>query len=146
MAIVRTDGAWNRCVPCRSPPTRSASPRTSRVLARIEPISAVWTTTTSPAWSAKIEMNSSGRLPSADWRIPVAPGPNRWPSWSVPCPIRTASVASAMALTRKTAVWLTPRRSSTNAATLATKATASVITVVRPRMAANLRRDGIRRG
>ena len=77
MAIVRTDGAWNRCVPCRNPPTRNASPRTSRVLARIEPISADWTTTTSPAWSAKIEMNSSGRLPSADWRTPVAPGPNR---------------------------------------------------------------------
>ena len=40
------------------------------MLARIEPISAVWTTTTRPACRAKIEMNSSGRLPRADWRMP----------------------------------------------------------------------------
>ena len=31
-------------------------------------------------------MNSSGRLPSADWRTPVAPGPSRCPSWSVAVP------------------------------------------------------------
>ncbi len=37
-------------------------------------MSAVWTTTTRPAWSAKIEMKISGRLPSADWTTPVAAG------------------------------------------------------------------------
>ena len=63
-------GAWKVWVPCRSPPMRNARPSTSRLLARIEPISAVWTTTTRPACRAKIEMNSSGRLPRADWRMP----------------------------------------------------------------------------
>ena len=56
-----------------------------------------------PAWRAKIEMNSSGRLPSADWRTPVLPGPSRWPSWSVPEPITPASPARATAETTKTA-------------------------------------------
>ena len=70
-------GAWNVCVPWRSPPMRNARPSTSSVLARIDPIRAVWTTTTRPACSAKIEMNSSGRLPRADWRMPVVAGPKR---------------------------------------------------------------------
>ncbi len=42
-------------------------------------MSAVWTTTTSPAWSAKIEMNSSGRLPRADWRTPGLARPETVP-------------------------------------------------------------------
>ena len=48
--------------PCRRPPRKNARPRTRRLLARIDPMSAVWTTTTRPAWRAKIEMNSSGQV------------------------------------------------------------------------------------
>ena len=64
-------------VPFLRPPAKNASPRTSRLLPRIEPISAVWVRTTRPSWRANNEMNSSGRLPSADCRTPVAPGP-KW--------------------------------------------------------------------
>ena len=77
VAIKRTRSRTKRCTPWRSPPAMNARPRTSSVFARIDPIRAVWTRTTNPAWSAKIEMKSSGRLPSADWRTPVAPGPKR---------------------------------------------------------------------
>ncbi len=38
-----------------------------------------------------MQMNSSGRLPSADWSTPVAPGPNRSPSCSTDRPTSTAS-------------------------------------------------------
>ncbi len=75
IAIVRTGAASNTCRPCLRPPARKARPSTSRLLPRIEPISAVWVRTTRPSRSANSEMNSSGRLPSADWRTPVAPGP-----------------------------------------------------------------------
>ena len=71
--------APKRLAPCRRPPTKNARPSTSRLLARIEPMSAVWTTTTRPAWSAKIEMNSSGRLPRADWRTPGRARPEPMP-------------------------------------------------------------------
>ena len=70
-------------------------------MARIDPMSADWTTTTSPAWRLKSEMNSSGRLPSADCRIPVTAGPWRAPSCSVPSPTSEASVASAIAVATK---------------------------------------------
>ena len=64
VAIVRDRWRWNDCVPCRSPPTRNAqAEHQQQCWPRIEPISAVCTTTTRPACSAKNEMNSSGMLP-----------------------------------------------------------------------------------
>ena len=49
-------------------------PETSSRLARIEPTIAAWTTVIRPWRRAKMPMNSSGRLPSALCRTPVAPG------------------------------------------------------------------------
>jgi hypothetical protein len=66
VAIERLARAPNVCVPNLRPPTRKAAPRTRRLLARMDPMSANWTTTTSPAWRLKNPMKSSGRLPSAD--------------------------------------------------------------------------------
>ncbi len=85
------------CVPCLRPPTTKHSPSTRSRFARIEPMRAAWTTATRPALSANSEMNSSGRLPSADCRTPVAPGPNRSPSCSTDRPTRAASRATAAA-------------------------------------------------
>ena len=42
-------------------------------------------------------MNSSGRLPSADWSTPVAPGLNRSPSCSTERPTSEASKVTATA-------------------------------------------------
>ena len=46
-----------------------------------------------------MQMNSSGRLPSADWSTPVAPGPNRSPSCSTERPTTEASRQTAAAET-----------------------------------------------
>ncbi len=75
IAIVRTGAASNTWRPCLRPPARNASPRTSRLLPRIDPMSAVWVRTTRPSRRANSEMNSSGRLPSADCSTPGRPGP-----------------------------------------------------------------------
>ena len=99
--MVRTWAEPSFCDPCLSPPTRNANPSTSSRLARMEPISAARTTSTSPALSAKMQMNSSGRLPSADCSTPVAPGPNRSPSCSTARPTSEASTVTARALTTK---------------------------------------------
>ena len=131
-AIVRTGAAPKRWTPWRMPPAKNARPRTSRLLARIDPTSAVWTTTTSPAWSAKNEMNSSGRLPRADWRTPVLPGPSRYPSWSVPAPMTPASPASAIADTTKTAASGAPPKRRTAVAIVAPIATTRSTSAVRP--------------
>jgi hypothetical protein len=61
--------------PWRAPPTRTDRPSTSSALPRIEPISAVCTTVTRPAWSANTLTNSSGTLPTADCTTPVSAGP-----------------------------------------------------------------------
>ena len=61
-AIERTAGASNRCVPWRRPPRRNASPSTSRELARIEPMSAVWTTTTRPGLEAEDRDEQLGQV------------------------------------------------------------------------------------
>ena len=45
----------------------------------MEPTKAACTTLSNPARRAKIPKNNSGRLPSALWMIPVAPGENRLP-------------------------------------------------------------------
>ena len=42
--MLRARSELSCCVPCLSPPTRNASPSTSSRLARIEPMSAAWTT------------------------------------------------------------------------------------------------------
>ena len=65
---------------------------------------AVWVRTTRPSRSANSEMNSSGRLPSADWRMPVVAGPKWLPRLSVPSPTRPASPASVSAATMKISV------------------------------------------
>ena len=46
--IIRVGCVPNCCVPCFSPPTKNASPSTSRLFARIEPTSAACTTTHQP--------------------------------------------------------------------------------------------------
>ena len=77
----------------------NARPKTSSTLARIEPMSAAWTTPTRPARRAKIPKNSSGRLPSADWTTPVIPEPRRSPSRSTLRPTIVARTPSAAAET-----------------------------------------------
>ncbi len=95
--VSRARDLANFWVPCFSPPTRNAAPRTSSRLASIEPISADCTTVSSPARNAKNAMNSSGRLPSALCSTPVAPAPNRSPSCSTLRPTSEASSATATA-------------------------------------------------
>ena len=99
VAIIFGGSDVKNCLPFLSPPKKSASPKTSSELPRIEPISAAFTTSVSPARSAKMQTNSSGRLPSADCRMPVAPGPSLEPSCSVASPTIIASSASAAAVT-----------------------------------------------
>jgi hypothetical protein len=79
----------------RRAPTTITSPSTSSALASTEPTIAVWATTSSPFWRAKITTNSSGRLPRVDWSIPVTPGPKRSPSCSVAKETTQARPASA---------------------------------------------------
>ncbi len=99
--IMRGASELKRCTPWRIPPTKKANPSTSRLLPRIEPTSAACTTASSPARSAKMATNSSGRLPMADCSTPVAPGPSRSPNCSVAVLTSAASSANAMpAITR----------------------------------------------
>ena len=88
-------------------------------------MSADWTTTTRPAWRLKSPMNSSGRLPSADCRIPVTAGPCVALSCSVPSPTSEASSASATAVSPNVATEGAPLTTST--------AEAAVATIARPR-------------
>ena len=67
----------------------------------MDPISAALTTSIRPARSAKMQMNSSGKLPNADWSTPVAPGPNRSPSCSTDRPTSAARMPTAAAETTK---------------------------------------------
>jgi hypothetical protein len=99
VAIIRARPPWNSCTPLRSPPAVNASPRTSRLFASTEPMSADFTTSTSPSWSANSAMKSSGRLPSADCTVPALAAPRRAPSCSVAPPTRRASAAIATAAT-----------------------------------------------
>ena len=133
IAMLRTGAASNVSVPCRRPPARKASPSTSRLLPRIEPMSAVWTRTTRPSRSANSEMNSSGRLPSADWRTPVRPGPNRLPSWSVPSPTSAASAASVTAARMNTATSEPPASLIANVIATPVTAMPRMTTTLRPR-------------
>ena len=75
VAIIRARDDSKRCGPLRMPPTRNARPSTSTPFAITEPTSAACTTPTSPWWSAKSAMKSSGRLPSADCTTPAAEEP-----------------------------------------------------------------------
>ena len=122
----------NFWTPCLRPPVRKASPSTSRLFASTEPIRADCTTATSPSCSAKIAMNSSGRLPSADCRTPVAPCPRRLPNWSVPSPTSEASPASATAEKMNTSTLFAPALLKAKVITVATTVTASVISTLRP--------------
>ncbi len=79
----------------RRAPITITRPSTSSALARIEPTIAVCATTSSPAFSAKMTTNSSGRLPSVDCSMPVTPGPKRSPSCSVANDTTQARPASA---------------------------------------------------
>ena len=127
----RIGRAPNRCVPCFNPPTTNAMPRTSRLLARIDPMSANWTTTTNPAWRLKSPMKSSGRLPRADCRIPVTAGPCRALSCPVPSPTSEASIASATAVAPKVITGVPPPATRTAETTVATMAAPSRKRVVR---------------
>ena len=75
LAIIRGACPPKRSTPWRQPPATKASPRTRSAFDRIEPTSDACTTVTSPAFSAKMQTKSSGRLPTADCTIPVAAGP-----------------------------------------------------------------------
>ena len=76
-------------------PATITSPSTSSALAKIEPISEVWATTTSPEPSANRTMKNSGRLPRVDCMKPVTAGPKRRPTCSVASATTQASPASA---------------------------------------------------
>ena len=118
--IVRARLESNLWVPCRRPPTTNDRPSTSRMLARIEPMMAAWTTAISPACSAKKPMNSSGRLPSALCSTPVAPAPKRSPSWSTLRPTSEANRATATAATTNGSTEPTCRYRVSPASTTAT--------------------------
>ena len=47
--MTRALSAENRCVPCLRPPTMKATPKTSRTLASIEPMSAACTNRHQPS-------------------------------------------------------------------------------------------------
>ena len=87
-AIIRGVRPSKRRTSCRQPPAMKARPRTRSAFERIEPMSEACTRVTSPAWSAKMQTKSSGRLPTADCTMPVAAGPRWSPRWSVASPIR----------------------------------------------------------
>ena len=89
-------------------PAMITSPSTSSALANRLPRMLVCATTTSPALSAKITTNSSGRLPSVDCSTPVSPGPTWLPSASVPSATSQASPASATVTIGKTISPSTP--------------------------------------
>src|SRR5215217_2393610 len=105
-------------------PATMARPRTSSALASREPTIEVFATTTSPADKAKSTMNSSGRLPSVDWRTPVIAGPKRSPTASVAIEITHASPARARAATRNVTTGSASAKCRTPAASVARKAPA----------------------
>src|SRR4051812_14736541 len=113
--MVRARSEPSCWVPWRRPPTRKARPSTRSRLARIEPTSAARTTSTRPALSEKMQMNSSGRLPRADWSTPVAPGPKRSPSCSTDRPTSEASRHTAPAETTKASTEFHPPYSASPA-------------------------------
>src|SRR3954468_13785666 len=82
-------------------PATITRPRTSSALAKIEPISEVCATTSSPDPSANSTMKNSGRFPSVDCRNPVTAGPNRRPTCSVARATTQAKPASASAAAAK---------------------------------------------
>ena len=94
-------------------------------------MSANWTTITSPACRLNSPMNSSGRLPSADCRIPVTAGPCRAPSCSVPSPTSEASVARATAVAPNVITGVPPAATRT--------ADTAVAMIARPRRTRVLR-------
>ena len=134
VTVIRGASLAKRWVPFLSPPTSSASPSTSSELARIEPTSAACTTCTSPARSAKMQTNSSGRLPSADCSTPVAPGPMRLPSCSVPCPTIIASSDSAAAHATKPTTGPAPANVTPAATAVAPTASPRLIASPRERV------------
>ena len=67
-----------------------------------------------------MQMNSSGRLPSADWRTPVAPGPKRSPSCSTERPTSDASRHTAPAETTNATTEFQPPYSANPASSIST--------------------------
>ena len=105
---------WKRISPSldRRAPTTITRPSTSSALASSEPMIDVWATTVWPARSAKMTMNSSGRLPSVDCSTPVIAGPNRSPTCSVENDTTYASPASATVATPNASSGARSRRSA----------------------------------
>ena len=101
---------WKRITPpsLAREPAMMTRPSTSSAFANRLPRIEVCATTTSPAFSAKMTTNSSGRLPSVDCRKPVSPGPTWWPSASVPSATSHARPDSATVTTGKTTSPSTP--------------------------------------
>ena len=83
-------------------PARIVRPSTKRAFAKIEPMIEVCATMIWPWESEKMTTKNSGRLPSVDWRTPVAAGPKRSPTCSVENETTQASPARAsVAITAK---------------------------------------------
>ena len=97
--------AWKRITPSPAwrDPAMIVRPSTSSAFANSDPRIDVWATTISPAASENSTMNSSGRLPSVDWRTPVDGGTEARADRLVPIPIAHASPPSAAADMTKTA-------------------------------------------
>src|SRR4051794_29884181 len=120
----------------RRAPTTITSPSTSSALAKIEPRIEVCATTVSPARSAKITTNSSGRLPSVDCSSPVTPGPKRSPTCSVANETTQARPASATVASAKASSGAAPAYFAMPAAAVAAATRARKIRsrAVRPAM------------
>ena len=100
--------ASKRMIPSRaaSAPTITTTPSTSSALANSEPTIALWATSCSPACSAKMTTNSSGRLPTVAWSSPVAAEPSRSPTSPVASDTTQAMPASAAVATANAATAL----------------------------------------
>ena len=138
----------NVWVPWRRPPTRTLAPITSSRFPMIEPVSEAFTTSISPACSAKNAMISSAILPNVAFRMPPTCGPVSEPSRSVDKPTTQARPRMAIAETTKSSVGSAWRpKSSTIAARLRTtvaRSTTRLSGVRAPRIGSpSVRRDSV---
>ena len=86
----------------RRPPANRATPSTSRLLPRIEPVRLALTMSSSPRRSAASAMTSSAALPKVAFSRPPTPAPKRRARASVAAPIVPASGTMASAAQAKT--------------------------------------------
>src|SRR5205823_2013322 len=106
ITAVRAPVLLNRCSLCLNPPSRTDSPRTSRMLPMMDPVIEGFTTLVNPLESAMAAMISSAALPKVAFNSPPSPSPTRAASSSVARLIQPATGMIAMAEQTKSAVGL----------------------------------------